>query len=615
MASHEHIEGALRQLDAAKQVAVDVETSGLSWQRNHIVGWVLTFGPRPEDSHYFPVRHAGGENIPGCDVPRDKDGWVGDVHPLETEFVKRLDRPDLLVIGHNLSFDLRFLYRVGCKFQAKYSDTIIGAPLINEFQAGFSLDACAKVAKVAAKKTTIYDYLCERFPEARANPKQAMGHFWRLAGDDPQAVEYACQDGTTTWQLWLWQRAELVRQELGRVYGVESRLIPVLARMMTRGVRIDEDRLHAVKGIVEGRRDAALKSLPDEFNSRSPNQVKALMEGNGHTDWPLTPKGAPSFPEKWLETNPVGKNIVAVRKYSNLLNSFINPMITTHLWRGRVHPTYNQLRGDEFGTITGRLSSSDPNLQQVSKRNEELGRLHRSIFVPDGDMVWGSVDYRQCEPTLLAYYSRSKVLLEGFRAAPPLDSHTAVAIAIKHNPDITKAERENAKRINQTLISGGGKKKIMEAYGVPPGEMDKIWDDYFEAMPEIRTLQRRASKTMQERGYVLDLLGRRARLNDPNKSYVAINRLLQCSNASILKVKMCEVDEYLRSEGDRVNLLNNVHDALDYQFSEEDRKIYNNCLAIMQSFGEDDMIKLDVPLGVDPGEGPNWSDATWGPEK
>lgn len=613
------LELVLRRLQDAKFVVYDAETSGLSWQHNHSVGHVLTFDERPDGTYYLPFRHQPGGNIEGVNVPQEKDGWKGDVHPAEVELMKLLDRPDLLVIGHNLAFDLKFMCRLGYKLKAKYSDSILNAVLINEWQSSVSLDYCAKVYGVQQKKVSIYDYLVEKFPEHKAAPKGAMGSFWRLGGDDPQAVEYAEGDGTTTLQVWNKQQKPLDDQNLRKVYDVECRLIPILAKMTVRGIKVDEQRLEEVRGIVTAKRDEALLALPEGFNSKAPTQVRALMEKNGYLDWPLTPKGAPSFPEGWLKTNSVGDKIIKVRQYNNLLNSFIEPMQQEHLWNGRVHSEYNQLRGDEYGTITGRLSSSRPNNQQIPKRNKELSLLFRSVFVPDEGKTWASVDYSQCEPRLLAYYSKCKVLTDGYLATPSVDAHTAVTQAMYRSKgydnwdkDQKKLARETGKRVNQTLVTGGGKKVIVEKYGVDPKEVDEIWDAYFEAMPEIKSLQRSASQRMSQNGYVFSLLGRRSRLNDPNKSYVAVNRLLQMGNAEVIKSKLCELDDYFTAENADVDILTNVHDAVDFQFSEDSRKHYEKGLEIMQSFGPDDLIPLTIPMEVDAGEGRSWAEATWG---
>lgn len=612
-----NLEQALNRLKDAKEVCYDAETSGLSWQANHIVGHVLSFSGDPADSVYLPVRHAPGGNIAGCDIPQAKDGWKGDINPLEKELVRLLDRPDLTVFFHNGSFDLKFLYRIGLQFNAKYDDTIITAALLNEYAPSFTLDSCCKSAGVAQKKTTIYDYLVAKFPELRTTPKQAMGSFWRLAGDDPQAVDYACQDGVSTWQLRDWQLKQVAAQDLSRVHAVESRVIPVLAKMTCRGIRVDEERLAATVTLVETRIKQSLEALPEGFNSRAPTQVQKLMVDGGFTDWPLTPKGKPSFPEQWLLTNPIGRNIVTVRKLENLKASFLIPLQETHLHKGRVHPEYNQLRGDEYGTITGRLSSSNPNLQQVNKRNKDLGRLHRSNFVPDEGMLWGSADWSQMEPRLLAYYSRCRVLLNGYNATPPIDAHLAVAKAINHlswdemTPDAQKDAREMGKRINQTLLTGGGKGVLVSKYGVPADQVDSHWSSYFNRMPEIKEFQRRAATRMRERGYVISLLGRRCRMAD--KDYVALNRLLQGGNADCIKLKMCEIDDYLKTEKG-VDMLSNCHDALEFQFHPDQRKVYDNCLEIMTSFKEGDQIHIDLPIVVDHNEGSDWATATWGEE-
>ena len=618
---NQKIEQVFNRLSTAKRVVYDAETSGLDWRHCHAVGHVLTFGPSDTDTYYLPVRHAGGGNIEGTEVPTTKDGWQGHVHSLEVELMKQLDRPDLEVQGHNLSFDLKFMYRLGYKFKAKYQDSQINCPLIDEHQKSVSLDFCAKVAGVQQKKTTIYEYLAEKFPEVRAAPKQAMGHFWRLAGDDPQAVEYAEGDGTSTWQVIDWQQWRLGEQGLMRVHDVECRLIPILARMTTRGVKIDEERLNIVRDTIISRRDEALRELPEGFNSRAPTQVRAIMEANGHTDWPLTPKGSPSFTEAFLKTNEIGQKIIAARQYAHLLDSFIEPMLTTHLWNGRVHSEYNQLRGDEFGTITGRLSSSNPNLTQIPKRNKELSMLYRSIFVPDEGKIWGTMDWSQIEPRLLAYYSGSKVLTEGYTANPSVDAHTAVTAAINKNrgwdewdKEKRKAARELGKRVNQTLITGGGKKVIVDKYGVDPKEVDQIWNDYFEAMPEIKSLQKRAARRWEEQGFVHSLLGRRSRLLDRRFSYAAVNRLLQMGNADCLKLKLCELQEFYDREGADIDILNNVHDAIDQQFSEDSRDVYRRGLDLLTDFGPDSALPLTIPIELEAGEGKNWSEATWGVE-
>ena len=434
-----------------------------------------------------------------------------------------------------------------------------------------------------------------------------MANYWRLDGQDDMGTEYAKGDGTSTYQLWEQQQKDLDDQDLRRVWSLENKVIRVLHRMVVRGVNIDEQRLVDVSKLVEQRLIEANESLPKDLNIRSGAQMKALFDKANITDYPITEKGNPSFTENYLLTNEIGKKIVAARKYGNLLNSFISPM-NTHIFNGRIHTEFNQSRSDHFGTITGRLSSSRPNMQQVPKRNKELGQLFRSVFVPDEGMVWGSVDYSQCEPRLLAHYSKCKVLLSGYLSDPPIDAHTAVANA-------AGIDRDSGKRLNQGLLTGMGKAKLIVELGVSEAQGEKIWNDYFTNMPEIKVLQKTAANKMKSVGFVKSIMGRRARLDKRSNydmSYKAINRLLQCGNADIIKEAMVNIDNYLEANGDKVHMLLSIHDSIDFQFYEDDRQDFNTAIEIMQDFGPKKSIELQVPMVVDVGEGKNWSEASYG---
>lgn len=609
-----------------------METSGLDWRKNHIVGYAVCFGPRPQDSYYVPFRHLGDANVGRRQGPTSPVGWDDKkLAPGEAELIRELDRPGTLLFGHNLAFDLRMLAPVGLQLTARYEDTSINEPLLDEFVGRYSLESCAHRHKVEAKKgDMIKAYLRQKFPEIKAD-KDAMGYYWRLAGDDKVAVEYACGDGTTTWQLRDAQMVQIREQELELVHNVESRLIPVLARMMIRGVKVDEARLDWMldpmqQGSIAHTIEMLSREFPDEFNPLSHNDVQAWMEKHGHTDWPHTPKGAPSFTSNWLENYEAGRKIIRLRKHRNLIASFVNPLKERHLHNGRVHTTFNQLRTDEFGTVTGRLSSNDPNMQQVPKHDEELGAIFRSAFIPEHrGWKWGERDYSQIEPRLMAYYTRAAVFLNDYRTNPKADSHTAVSKAMlaaerRNWDDLTPAQQKHhrnnfGKRVNQTVITGGGKNAIVTKYKVPESEADNMLKTYYKAVPELKPFQRKAAQRFRERGYVLSLLGRRARLDDPDRDYRAMNRLLQVGNADLLKLKMVEIDEYLQESKAPINMLLNCHDALSFQFDPEAREQYDHCKTIMTDFkSESAIIKLDLPIVVDDGEGPNWSVATYGGE-
>lgn len=636
---------ALRRLKDAKDVVVDLETTGLDWRKNAICGWVLTFGPAPQDSYYLAVRHKAGGNILDWAGPQTADGWDGSLHPIETELIVGLDQQDKSLTFHNGAFDLRFAWRLGMKkLQARFFDTIINAALLDEWQPKFSLEYCCEQAGVAAKKSAlITEYLCSKFPEAAANPRQAMGFFWQLSGDDPVAIDYATGDGTSTFQLRDWQMTQLTKplpdhfnvpdncRTLERVHDVESRLIPVLARMSGVGIKIDEEYLDFLlsdkPGGISQQIDKLQAEFPQDFNFRSPNDVQKWCVDKGVLNWPFTPGRMnkqpgrrvpqPSFPGEWLKLHPETKKISTVRKLLTLRDTFMKPMKETHLWKGRVHTVFHQLGDGEFGTPTGRLSASAPNLQAVTKHEWEIGKLHRRVFIPDESKRWANADFSQIEPRLLAYYAGIKILLEGFRAVPYVDAHTSVSAQMNSNwPNMSKDERKHyrdkyGKRINQTVLTGGGKSVIVSKYGVPVAEVDEAWDKYHAAMPELKPWQKSVARNLKRRGLVVTLLGRRCRMGPDGRDYIGPNRLLQGGNADLIKTKLVQIDEYLASEGRPLDVLNNIHDDIAFQFDEGARRVYNRCLEIMVDVSPGQPIELDVPMAVDTGEGSSWSEATY----
>jgi len=570
-------------LSKADRVVIDVETNGLDWKHNHIVGYVFTFGPTPEESFYIPVRHATGPNFEPTSV--------------RNMIISHQTRPRHW-IGHNLAFDLGFFHKEGIELVGTFEDTMINAALLDEFRRSFSLESCAYEAGVQAKLADeIKQHIETTFGQSFG--KNYMGQYWKLPADDKTAIDYATGDGTTTWQLAEMQAEWIDDQQLDVVHGVECKLIPVLNRMTMRGIRVDEERLHKLKAIMEKRIVNANHDLGRELNVNSGAQIRKYLEDHNVTDWPTTPAGNPSFPEEFLLSNEPGRKIIKVRKAKRMLDAFIQPIIDRHLYKGRIHSTFNQLRGDEYGTVTGRLSSSNPNLQQVPKRDVGNGVLFRSIFVPDEGMVWGSADYSQCEPRLLAHYSKCKVLIDGYTQTPSIDAHTAVAQA-------ANIDRQSGKRLNQALLTGAGNKKAAMMLGKPMDEAMKIVNDYFKAMPEIKALQRVAADAMKERGFVRSILGRRSRLEGDGFEYKAVNRLLQCSNADMIKLSMVKLDELHREVGG-INMINNVHDSIDFQYREDRHDAYEQSLRIMCDFPQ-----IKVPIEVDDDSGPDWAWASYG---
>lgn len=616
-----HVASILGRLNA---VVIDTEGTGLDWRTDYTTGYVLTWGPAPDDTVYLPIRHGNGS----VDQEKTRKSLSAngnmDAKKVLAMLREMLPRQDLRVIGHNLAFDLKFMHNDGIEFLRgqPLEDTMINAFVWDERQRSFSLDACCKFMGVQEKRGEIlYAYLASKFG---GEPVQSqMGNFWKLRGDDPVGVDYAVGDGTSTWQLWQAQQVMLEEEDLRNAWRIESRLIRPLHRLMVRGIRVDEDRLHQVRKMAQRMADKERKKLPKGMSMKADKAaMAAYFTKQGFTDWPTTPKkGEPSFTRDWLMTNPPGRQITRVRKLEDLDSKFLKPLLEVHMFKGRVHANFNQTRGEHYGTKTARLSCDHPNLQAAHKRDDEMGSLSRSPFVPDKGKKWGDADYNQCEPRLLAHFGEVKVLLDGYLSDPPIDAHSAVAIGAfgfdPSNPKSpeNKAKRQFGKTLNQALITGAGRDEVVRQLGLPRAEAIKVMEAYHDNMPEVRVFQKRAMAVMAQRGYVRCLMGHRGRSEGSRFDYKAVNKILQPGNAGIVKKSFADMDEYFESEGDEVNLLNTVHDAYGIQFDEDNRKIYERGLEIAQDYGPGKSFPLMVPMPLDADEGASWAEATWGVDR
>lgn len=607
-----HVASVLSNL---KSLVIDTETTGLDWKTDVTVGYVLTYGPGEDDGFYLPIRHAG----------RSRSDGNMDINQVLPMLREEIPREDLRVIGHNLSFDLKFMQNDGIQTVRgqPLEDTQINAFILDERQRSFSLDSCCKFAGVQEKKgELLYEWLAEQF--GGKPDRNSMANYWKTRGDDPIAVDYALGDGTSTWQLWEKQHEKIDPEEdLSRAWFIESRLIRPLHRMMMRGIRVDEERLAQVRRMaarmVKKERAKLPKGLQDLSMKANKAEMAKFFSDAGFTDWPLTPaKKEPSFTRDWLLTNPPGQMISRIRKLEDLDSKFLKPMAEVHLFKSRVHANFNQTRGEHYGTRTARLSCDHPNLQAAHKRDDEMGSMSRSPLAPDEGKKWGDADYNQCEPRLLAHFGNVKVLLDGYLSDPPVDAHSAVAaqaFGYDHKFPKTaenKRKRQFGKTLNQALITGAGRDEVIRQLELPYAEAMAVMNSYHSGMPEIRAFQKRAMAVMSQRGYVRCLMGHRGRSEGSRFDYKAVNKILQTGNAGIMKKSFADMDEYFEEEGDEVNLLNTVHDSFGIQFDEDNRKIYERGLEIAQDYGPGKSVELAVPMPLDADEGANWAEATWG---
>lgn len=391
----EKAEIGLRMVREAPLIAYDTESSGVDWKRNFPIGYVIT---TQDTSVYVPVRHGGGGNLPDAKVvPPDSPEEVMTIHAYESELARAFDERNRLgykTVGHYIKFDCHMSANADIMLGRNTTCTQNREALLDEFAKSYSLEASAERRSVAAKKSAnMYEHIANIFgcPATR----NSMAHYWKLAGDDPVAVNYAEGDGTSTIQLYLAQQTLIEEQGLQQVNDLEDGLIWTLFRMERRGIKVDVDYLMQTRDKIRTDVEEIKATFPEGFNPRSPVKMREYVTAAGRTDWPTTDKGNPSFTETWLKTFPEGQRVVNLRKWTNLSNTFITPLIERHVWNGRVHATLNQLKTEDFGT-PARLSCSEPNLQQIPKRDKAIATLFRRGFVVDEGHKFYEGDWSQC---------------------------------------------------------------------------------------------------------------------------------------------------------------------------------------------------------------------------
>lgn len=579
----------------AKQIVYDVETNGVDWKKNYTIGHVITLGPSQEDSFYFPTRHGGGGNLD---------------HDQVVNWIKKeiASRDDIKIIGHNLKFDLHMSRNDGIEFKSRDLEcTMINSAIIDENARSYSLEYQALNNKVEAKKgEDMYKHLASLF--GGEPTKKQMENFWRTSGQDPMVVAYAIGDGVSTWQLREKQQEIVKFEELERIHRLECQVLRTLFRMERNGIKVDENQLHKFRVFMLNEIDKCSQALPKDFNPRSPKQMQELMRKNGITNFEKTEKGNITFNEKWLKQHEIGRKVVSYRKTTHLINSFVTPLIDKHLYKGRVHTNFNQMKADEYGVVSGRLSSSLPNMQQVPKRDKVYAPLFRSCFVPDDGQIWSSNDYSQQEYVMFACYTKPPKIYEGYLADPPIDIHQSVA-------EMFSVERDpTAKRLNLGKLYGMGVPSLADSLEVnieTARELSRIYD---LMVPEAKRFMKSAEKKAKIRGFVKSIMGRRRRFPDIRFAHKAGNQIIQMSCADVTKQKMVEVDNYFEDKcNDECSLLLQIHDDLNWTHpdTEEGRMMDSEARRIMSSFGEHDVVDLPLPMRVDNGSGKNWGTASF----
>ena len=595
------------QFSETETIAVDLETydphlmtCGPGWAtgRGHIVGvGIATEGWKG----YFPIRHQGGGNLDEDIVLR----WLRNTLASEKRDV----------IFHNALYDVGWLRREGVHVGGKILDTIVAAPLVNENRYSYSLDNLGEFYCNEKKDESLLQNAALSFG---VNPKSEM---YKLPSKF--VGPYGEQDAALTLKLWQKLKIEVQEQGLEKILDMECRLIPLLLEMRWRGVRIDEQKADDVSkklSIEEQKLQVEIKrKYGAEVNLWANASLEAIFEKN-KIWFPRTTKGMASFQKDWLEghEHELPQLIVRARKLNKARTTFIDKMIKDHCFDGRIHAEAHAMRNDRGGTVSGRFSYSNPNLQQVPARDPEIGNLIRSLFIPEDGCQWGVFDYSQQEPRLTVHYA-DRMNLAGAKDAvveyteKNADFHQIVA-------DMANIPRKQAKTINLGLSYGMGKEKLIKELGIDDTEAEGLFQQYHNKVPFIRGLQDQCARVAMERGYIRTFAGRRCRFNlwedryertlplpyeeaqekygdnlKRSYTYKALNRLIQGSAADMTKLAMLGLWE----EGIVPHL--QVHDEVD--ISVENTEQADKIAEIMET-----CVELAVPLLVDKELGSSWGE-------
>ncbi|WP_318386737.1 DNA polymerase I [Enterobacter sp.] len=585
----------IERLKKAPVIAFDTETDSLDNVSANLVG--LSFAVEPGQAAYIPVAHDY------LDAPEQisRERALALLTPL-------LEDESVIKVGQNLKFDRGILQNYGIELRGIAFDTMLESYILDSVAGRHDMDS---LSERWLKHQTV------TFEQIAGKGKNQLT-FNQIALEE--AGHYAAEDADVTLQLHLkmWPKLQQHKGPLNIFENIEMPLVPVLSRVERNGVKIDPAVLHKHSGEITLRlaelEKKAHEIAGEPFNLASTKQLQTILfEKQGIKPLKKTPGGAPSTSEEVLEElaldYPLPKVILEHRGLSKLKSTYTDKLpLMINPKTGRVHTSYHQAV-----TATGRLSSTDPNLQNIPVRNEE-GRRIRQAFIAPEDYVIVSADYSQIELRIMAHLSRDKGLLSAF--AEGQDIHRATAAEVFGMPvdSVSNEQRRSAKAINFGLIYGMSAFGLSRQLNIPRKESQKYMDLYFERYPGVRDYMERTRTQAKEQGYVETLEGRRLYLPDIKSSNAArragaeraaINAPMQGTAADIIKRAMIAVDSWLESEKPRVRMIMQVHDELVFEVHRDDvdavsRKIHE----LMEN-----STKLDVPLLVEVGVGENWDQA------
>ncbi len=601
-----------RDLSEAKEIAIDLETKdtgineglGSGWATNS--GEIIGFAVATEGFQaYYPFGHFGGGNL----IKEQVLQYMSDVCALPCR-----------KIFHNAQYDVGWLNAYGIEVKGEIVDTMIAGALIDENRYTYRLNSLAK------------DYLGELKAETDLNeaakahgvdPKMEM---WMLPAE--HVGYYAEQDARLTYLLWQRFKHEIFKQNLNTIWQLEKNLLPTLIKMRKKGIRVNVEKAEQLQKQFAVKEKEILQQIKKlvgkDIDIWAARQIAFAFDKLG-IEYPKSPKSKePSFTQNWLVNNDteISKLVVSAREINKFHNTFLNS-IMKYEYKGRIHAEINQLRSDNGGTVSGRLSMSSPNLQQLPARNKEFGPLIRGLFLPEEGYKWGSFDYSQQEPRLVVHYASS--IGEGYEGSQELVEAYANADADFHQTvaDLVGIDRKQAKTIGLGLMYGMGKNKLANMLGLNFDEASALIGKFNRRAPFVKMLSDRCMKKANEEGVIRTKLGRKCRFNmwetkdfgihTPETfenasakygtnnikrafTYKALNRLIQGSAADQTKQAIVACVEL------GYQPLLQIHDELCFNVLEED---VEKIVRAMEG-----CVQLNVPSVVDVALGDDFGSAS-----
>ncbi len=605
----------------AKQIAIDVETrdpniksNGPGWPTGdgEVVGYAVAVDGW---SGYIPTRHLGGGNLD----ERIVNKWLKKVFECPAD-----------KIMHNAQYDAGWIRRMGFTINGRIIDTMLIASLLDENRFSYSLNALSYdlLGEVKQERT-----LQDAAREFGLDPKAEM---WKMPA--MYVGPYAQVDAELTLKLWNHLSSQLTQEQIWPIANLELQLLPCLIDMTWRGVRVDQDRVERTRNHLIKEEKATLAKIKHVAGQDVELWAAAsIAKAFDKLDipYPRTEKNAPSFTKSFLADHPheLAQLIVRARNLNKTSGTFINTIMKHCHADGRIHGHINQIRSDDGGTVSGRISMSNPNLQQIPARDPELGPMIRSLFLPEEGEQWAAIDFSQQEPRILVHYAyvygRSRgaqmagveEFVTAYREDPDMDFHTMVA-------EMANIPRKQAKTINLGMMYGMGVNKLSDQLDIDVDEAKGLVGQYHDRVPFVKGLMNGVMNSLNSRGSsgsVRSILGRKCRFDlwepatfamhkalpyqDALKeygettrlkrayTYKALNRLIQASAADMTKQAMVNIYE----QG--LLPLVQIHDEI--AMSVKNREDANTIAEIMEN-----AVPLEIPSKCDVEIGPSWGEAS-----